>query len=110
VLDRLDELGRFRLPLRTAGVRVGTGLTALGNGHGCVSSFVFGSRAVTRLPEVLFGVGSVFSAVRGLQALQCRPPGVEHIARLTSRIIRVLLPCIRVESGAIRSANRLERQ
>src|SRR5690606_28702345 len=36
VLDGLHEGRHGRLPLRAAGVRVGTGLAALGNGHGCL--------------------------------------------------------------------------
>ena len=46
----------------------------------------------------------------GLEALQRRPPGVEHLAVLPLGAIRQLLPRFGVETGAIRSADRLERQ
>src|SRR6478735_1623551 len=95
VLDGLHEGHRGGLPLRTAGVRVGTRLAALGNGHDCLFS-VFGDCSWERLPGVLFGVGGCF----GLEALQRGPPGVEHLAVLPFGAIRQFLPRVGVETGA----------
>src|SRR5690606_26652456 len=94
VLDRLHEVRHGCLPLRTAGVRVRTGKTALGNGHGCLYF------RVRRGAGGLLGVGCVRA-----EGLERRPPGVGALAVLRHGAIRQLLPRGGVEAGAVRPAD-----